>query len=120
MTLGRSSGAKRHVVFTMDCLRSSFYETAHAHKVEERNSQCRHISHSLFSKTWNPYSKPTQITVWLGDLNYRVQGIDSHPARNLIRKGLLRVKVYLHETNTYLLDTFFNLHKIKLIIMRSF
>ncbi|KAF3446265.1 hypothetical protein FNV43_RR11444 [Rhamnella rubrinervis] len=66
----------------------SCHLSAHAHKVEERNSECRHISHSLFSKKWNPYSKPTQITVWLGDLNYRIQGIDTHPARNLIRKDL--------------------------------
>ncbi|POO03182.1 Deoxyribonuclease I [Trema orientale] len=66
----------------------SCHLSAHAGKVEERNWQCRHISHSLFSKTWNPYERPTQVTVWLGDLNYRLQGIDSHPARNLIRKNL--------------------------------
>lgn len=61
---------------------------AHAHKVEERNWELRHISHSLFSKMWNTYARPVQITVWLGDLNYRIQGIDNHPARNLIRKDL--------------------------------
>ncbi|KAK6245341.1 hypothetical protein SCA6_008431 [Theobroma cacao] len=68
---------------------------AHARNVEERNSQCRHISHSLFSKYWNPYARPAQITVWLGDLNYRLQGINTHPARNLIQRnlhGLLKSK----------------------------
>ncbi|EXC07322.1 Type I inositol-1,4,5-trisphosphate 5-phosphatase 11 [Morus notabilis] len=72
----------------------SCHLSAHAHKVEERNSQCRHISHSLFSKDWNPYARPTQITVWLGDLNYRVQGIANHPARNLIHKGLHKLLTY--------------------------
>lgn len=64
---------------------------AHARNVEERNSQCRHISHSLFSKYRNPYSRPAQVTVWLGDLNYRIQGIETHPVRNLIQKNLHRV-----------------------------
>lgn len=64
---------------------------AHAHRVEERNSQCRHMSHSLFSKNWKPYDRPAHITVWLGDLNYRLQGIDTHPARNLIHQDLHRV-----------------------------
>ncbi|OMO87658.1 Inositol polyphosphate-related phosphatase [Corchorus capsularis] len=62
--------------------------SAHARNVEERNSQCRHISHSLFSKYWNPYARPAHITVWLGDLNYRLQGIKTHPARNLIQRNL--------------------------------
>ncbi|XP_011031220.1 PREDICTED: type I inositol 1,4,5-trisphosphate 5-phosphatase 11 isoform X3 [Populus euphratica] len=61
---------------------------AHARNVEERNSQCRHISHNLFSKHMNPYSRPAQVTVWLGDLNYRIQGIETHPVRNLIQKNL--------------------------------
>jgi len=64
---------------------------AHARNVEERNSQCRHISHNLFSKYRNPYSQPAQVTVWLGDLNYRIQGIETHPVRNLIQKNLHRV-----------------------------
>ncbi|XP_012451277.1 type IV inositol polyphosphate 5-phosphatase 11 [Gossypium raimondii] len=63
--------------------------SAHARNVEERNSQCRHISHSLFSKYCNnPYTTPAHITVWLGDLNYRLQGINTHPARNLIHRNL--------------------------------
>ncbi|XP_019457709.1 PREDICTED: type IV inositol polyphosphate 5-phosphatase 11 [Lupinus angustifolius] len=66
----------------------SCHLSAHARNVEERNSQWRHISHSLFSKIWNPYARPSHITVWLGDLNYRLQGIDSYPARNLIHKDL--------------------------------
>ncbi|CAL0322423.1 unnamed protein product [Lupinus luteus] len=66
----------------------SCHLSAHARNVEERNSQWRHISHSLFSKIWNPYARPAHITVWLGDLNYRLQGIDSYPARNLIQKDL--------------------------------
>ncbi|KAJ4962814.1 hypothetical protein NE237_022753 [Protea cynaroides] len=66
----------------------SCHLSAHASNVEERNSQCRHISHSLFSKNQNPYARPSQITVWLGDLNYRIQGIDTLPVRNLIQKNL--------------------------------
>lgn len=66
----------------------SMIYAAHARNVEERNSQCRHISHSLFSKTWNPYAKPAPVTVWLGDLNYRLQGINTFPARNLIVNNL--------------------------------
>ncbi|RYR06320.1 hypothetical protein Ahy_B06g086070 isoform B [Arachis hypogaea] len=66
----------------------SCHLSAHASKVEERNCECRHISHSLFSKNWNPYSRPSHITIWLGDLNYRLQGIDTYPARNLINNDL--------------------------------
>ncbi|XP_042492967.1 type IV inositol polyphosphate 5-phosphatase 11 [Macadamia integrifolia] len=66
----------------------SCHLSAHARNVEERNSQFRHISHSLFSKNQNPYARPSQITVWLGDLNYRIHGIDTLPARNLIQKNL--------------------------------
>ncbi|KAM6561594.1 hypothetical protein CsatA_030833 [Cannabis sativa] len=69
----------------------SCHLSAHTKKVEERNWECRHISHSLFSKIWNPYERPTQITVWLGDLNYRLQGIHSHSARNLIHRDLHKV-----------------------------
>ncbi|XP_034675189.1 type IV inositol polyphosphate 5-phosphatase 11 [Vitis riparia] len=65
--------------------------SAHAGNVEDRNSQYRHISRSLFSKNQNPYARPVQVTVWLGDLNYRVQGIDTHPARNLVQKNLHRL-----------------------------
>ncbi|KAG4382403.1 hypothetical protein GLYMA_14G077900v4 [Glycine max] len=68
----------------------SCHLSAHARNVEERNSQCRHISHSLFSKFWNPYSRPSHITIWLGDLNYRLQGIDTYPARSLIEQNLHR------------------------------
>ncbi|XP_054796230.1 type IV inositol polyphosphate 5-phosphatase 11 isoform X2 [Prosopis cineraria] len=66
----------------------SCHLSAHAGRVEDRNSECRHISHSLFSKNWNPYARPAHVTVWLGDLNYRLQGIDTHPARTLIQKDL--------------------------------
>ncbi|XP_022766496.1 type IV inositol polyphosphate 5-phosphatase 11 [Durio zibethinus] len=65
--------------------------SAHARNVEERNTQCRHISHSLFSKYWNPYARPTHITIWLGDLNYRLRGVNTHPARNLIQRNLHRL-----------------------------
>ncbi|CAD5182186.1 unnamed protein product [Musa acuminata subsp. malaccensis] len=61
---------------------------AHARNVEERNSQCRHISHSLFAKDGNPCRRHCHVTVWMGDLNYRLQGISTHPARSLIRKNL--------------------------------
>ncbi|XP_018821612.1 type IV inositol polyphosphate 5-phosphatase 11 [Juglans regia] len=71
----------------------SCHLSAHARRVEDRNSQCRHMSHSLFSKNWNPYARPAHITVWLGDLNYRIQGIDTHPARNLIHQDLHRMLI---------------------------
>ncbi|CAK7347661.1 unnamed protein product [Dovyalis caffra] len=57
----------------------SCHLSAHARNVEERNSQFRHIYHNLFSKYWNPYGRPAQVTVCLGDLNYRIQGMDTHP-----------------------------------------
>ncbi|KAH7850349.1 hypothetical protein Vadar_031435 [Vaccinium darrowii] len=66
----------------------SCHLSAHTSNVEERNSQFRQISNSLFSKNWNPYARPAQITVWLGDLNYRLQGINTFPARNLINENL--------------------------------
>ncbi|KAK4276618.1 hypothetical protein QN277_014746 [Acacia crassicarpa] len=62
--------------------------SAHAGRVEERNSESRHISHSLFSKNWNPYARPAHVTVWMGDLNYRLQDIETYPARSLIQKDL--------------------------------
>ncbi|GMI96778.1 ARABIDOPSIS THALIANA INOSITOL POLYPHOSPHATE 5-PHOSPHATASE 11 [Hibiscus trionum] len=74
--------------------------SAHGGNVEERNSECRHISHSLFSKEWNPNARLSHITVWLGDLNYRLQGINTHPARSLIQRDLhqlLRSKDQLHQ-----------------------
>ncbi|XP_039141115.1 type IV inositol polyphosphate 5-phosphatase 11-like isoform X2 [Dioscorea cayenensis subsp. rotundata] len=63
--------------------------SAHEHKVEKRNSQCRHISEKLFSKDRNPYSRPSHLTVWLGDLNYRIHGISTLPVRSLIQRNLL-------------------------------
>lgn len=39
-------------------------------------------------KNWNPYARPAQITIWLGDLNYRLQGINTFPARHLINENL--------------------------------
>ncbi|XP_044511790.1 type IV inositol polyphosphate 5-phosphatase 11 [Mangifera indica] len=66
----------------------SCHLSAHARNVEERNSQCRHISRKIFSNNVNPYSRGAQITVWLGDLNYRINGITTHPTRNLIQNDL--------------------------------
>lgn len=65
-----------------------YFHAAHARNVEERNSQCRHISRKIFSNNVNPYSRGAQITVWLGDLNYRINGITTHPTRNLIQNDL--------------------------------
>ncbi|KAJ8772800.1 hypothetical protein K2173_027977 [Erythroxylum novogranatense] len=69
----------------------SCHLSAHAHNVEERNWQCQHLTHNLFSKNPNPYARPAHITVWLGDLNFRIEGIDTYPARNLIDKDLHRL-----------------------------
>ncbi|KAF3673587.1 Type I inositol 1,4,5-trisphosphate 5-phosphatase 11 [Capsicum annuum] len=68
--------------------KASINIAAHARNVEERNFQFKHITNSLFSKNKNPYAKPARLTVWLGDLNYRLQGINSYPARDLIHGNL--------------------------------
>ncbi|KAL8166050.1 hypothetical protein V2J09_007549 [Rumex salicifolius] len=63
--------------------------SAHVHNVEERNSQLKRISEALFStKLVSPFAGRPQLVVWLGDLNYRLQGIDSYPARDLIHSNL--------------------------------
>lgn len=68
----------------------SCHLSAHAQNVEKRNSEFRNVSESLFSQKLNPYARPAQITVWLGDLNYRIQGIGNYPARDLIHNDLHR------------------------------
>ncbi|KAK6938765.1 Endonuclease/exonuclease/phosphatase, partial [Dillenia turbinata] len=68
----------------------SCHLSAHARKVETRNAEFRRISRSLFANR-NPYARPCQVTVWLGDLNYRLHGIGTFPARNLIKKNLHKV-----------------------------
>ncbi|CAM0875827.1 unnamed protein product [Alopecurus aequalis] len=65
----------------------SCHLAAHEHKVEKRNSECQHITHSLFSKNDILYAKSADITVWLGDLNYRLEGISSMPARKMIEEN---------------------------------
>ncbi|KAI3946093.1 hypothetical protein MKX01_024849 [Papaver californicum] len=66
----------------------SCHLSAHEGNVEERNSELQRISKSLFSKNKNLYARPTQIKVWLGDLNYRIQGLDTFPVRNIIQRNL--------------------------------
>ncbi|XP_027148233.1 type IV inositol polyphosphate 5-phosphatase 11 [Coffea eugenioides] len=66
----------------------SCHLAAHVGNVEERNDQFRHISRSIFSKDWNPNATPAQLTVWLGDFNYRLEGINTFPARDLIHENL--------------------------------
>ncbi|GAB2224884.1 hypothetical protein Droror1_Dr00005662 [Drosera rotundifolia] len=61
---------------------------AHADKVQERNSQLREISQSLFSKKLNPFARRARLIVWLGDFNYRLQGIGTYPARDMIHNHL--------------------------------
>ncbi|KAL5704916.1 hypothetical protein ACHQM5_023275 [Ranunculus cassubicifolius] len=88
--LGRKKGAVAIsiTVRRIQMLFISCHLSAHAHNVEERNSQLRDISHFLFSKNQNPYARPPDITVWLGDLNYRIQGLENQPVRNLIQRDL--------------------------------
>ncbi|XP_018679655.2 type IV inositol polyphosphate 5-phosphatase 11 isoform X2 [Musa acuminata AAA Group] len=88
--VGRKKGAVGvHIEFNgIRMVFVSCHLSAHARNVEERNSQCRHISHSLFAKDGNPCRRHCHVTVWMGDLNYRLQGISTHPARSLIRKNL--------------------------------
>ncbi|MCL7035530.1 hypothetical protein MKW94_012615 [Papaver nudicaule] len=71
-----------HLVFI------SCHLSAHEGNVEERNSELQRISKSLFSKNKNLYARPSQVTVWLGDLNYRIQGLDTFPVRNIIQRNL--------------------------------
>lgn len=88
--IGRKKGAVA-IRITYKGIRLVFISchlSAHGRNVQERNYECRHISHSLFSKIWNPYSRPAHMTIWLGDLNYRLEGINTHPARNLIDQDL--------------------------------
>lgn len=66
----------------------SCHLSAHESNVEARNSECKQISHSLFSEDRNPYARPSNVTLWFGDLNYRVQGITTLQARNLIDRNL--------------------------------
>ncbi|XP_058069151.1 type IV inositol polyphosphate 5-phosphatase 11 isoform X2 [Magnolia sinica] len=87
--IGRKKGAVTislsfkgvHMQFT------SCHLSAHTRNVEERNLEWRYICHALLSNR-NPYARPPHITVWLGDLNYRIQGIETSPARSLIQKNL--------------------------------
>ncbi|PAN46085.1 hypothetical protein PAHAL_9G162000 [Panicum hallii] len=65
----------------------SCHLAAHEHKVEKRNSEFQRISQSLFSKYGIPYAQSADITVWLGDLNYRLEGISSIPARKMIEEN---------------------------------
>jgi hypothetical protein len=53
--------------------------------VEKRNSEFQRISQSLFSKNTTPQS--ADVAVWLGVLNYRLQGISSVPARQMIEEN---------------------------------
>ncbi|XP_039131326.1 type IV inositol polyphosphate 5-phosphatase 11-like [Dioscorea cayenensis subsp. rotundata] len=88
--IGRKKGAVA-IYLNFSGIRMVFISchlSAHEHKVDERNSQCKHISHSLFSKDDNPSSRPSHVSVWLGDLNYRLKDISTQPARNLIHKNL--------------------------------
>lgn len=79
----------------------SCHLSAHVHKVEERNLQCRHISHSLFSRDLNRFPRSCHLVVWLGDLNYRLEGIRRNFARKLIQKNhfnlLTKKDQLLHE-----------------------
>ncbi|XP_066335768.1 type IV inositol polyphosphate 5-phosphatase 11-like isoform X2 [Miscanthus floridulus] len=84
----RSSGHVHQLQWDPDgfCVLPSC-SAAHEHKVEKRNSEFQHISHSLFSKYGTPYAQSADITVWLGDLNYRLEGISSIPARKMIEEN---------------------------------
>ncbi|WOL19580.1 type IV inositol polyphosphate 5-phosphatase 11 [Canna indica] len=93
--IGRKKGAVAlYVNFSgIQMVFISCHLSAHERKVEERNSECRHISHSLFSKHQFQHAGPSHLTVWLGDLNYRLEGIKNMRARSLIRKDLQKVLI---------------------------
>jgi hypothetical protein len=65
--------------------------------VEKRNAEFQHISQSLFARYGapTPYAQSADITVWLGDLNYRLQGISSTPARKMIEENRQSVSALL-------------------------
>lgn len=63
------------------------YDAAHAKKVDQRNTELRHIANSVLSR-----DKGTRdLTVWLGDLNYRIQDVSNRPVRSLIHNHLQSV-----------------------------
>lgn len=65
-------------------------DAAHAKNVDQRNTELRHIANSLLSR-----DKSTRdLTVWLGDLNYRIQDVSNLPARSLIHNHLQSVSPF--------------------------
>ncbi|CAH2035887.1 unnamed protein product [Thlaspi arvense] len=67
----------------------SCHLSAHANKVDKRNEELRHISNSLLSRD----KRTRDLTVWLGDLNYRIQDVPNRPVRSLIHNHLQSVLV---------------------------
>ncbi|ESQ30861.1 hypothetical protein EUTSA_v10011683mg [Eutrema salsugineum] len=89
--IGRKKGAVA-IRINYDDIKMVFiacHLSAHANKVDQRNEELRHISNSLLSR-----DKGTRdLTVWLGDLNYRIQDVSNRPVRSLIHNHLQSVLV---------------------------
>ncbi|KAL1200949.1 Type IV inositol polyphosphate 5-phosphatase 11 [Cardamine amara subsp. amara] len=89
--IGRKKGAVA-IHINYDGIKMVFISchlSAHAKNVDQRNTELRHIANSLL-----PRDKSTRdLTVWLGDLNYRIQDVSNRPARSLIHNHLQSVLV---------------------------
>jgi len=89
--IGRKKGAVA-IRINYDDIKMVFISchlSAHAKKVDQRNTELRHIANSLLPRD----KRKRDLTVWLGDLNYRIQDISNHPVRSLIQNHLQSVLV---------------------------
>ncbi|XP_010500275.1 PREDICTED: type IV inositol polyphosphate 5-phosphatase 11-like [Camelina sativa] len=89
--IGRNKGAVA-IRFNYDDIKMVFISchlSAHAKKVDQRNTELRHIANSLLSRD----KRTRDLTVWLGDLNYRIQDASNRPVRSLIHNHLQSVLV---------------------------
>ncbi|CAN8320898.1 unnamed protein product [Cochlearia groenlandica] len=85
--IGRKKGAVaiRINYDDMQMVFISCHLSAHAKKVDQRNTELSEISNSLLLKD---KKRTRDLTVWLGDLNYRIQDVSNRPVRSLIHNHL--------------------------------
>ncbi|KAG7599690.1 Inositol polyphosphate-related phosphatase [Arabidopsis suecica] len=89
--IGRKKGAVA-IRINYDDIKMVFISchlSAHAKKVDQRNTELRHIANSLLPRE----KRKRDLTVWLGDLNYRIQDASNRPVRSLIQNHLQSVLV---------------------------
>ncbi|KAG7594361.1 Inositol polyphosphate-related phosphatase [Arabidopsis thaliana x Arabidopsis arenosa] len=89
--IGRKKGAVA-IRINYDDIKMVFISchlSAHAKKVDQRNTELKHIANSLLPRE----KRKRDLTVWLGDLNYRIQDASNRPVRSLIQNHLQSVLV---------------------------